>query len=61
MAGAKVNEKMVSLDTKLQNGDIVEILTKSSGKPTRKWLEIAKTSFAKKRIKAALQKDNNNL
>ena len=54
MSGAKVNSKLVSLDTALKNGDIVEIETKKNAKPTRKWLEIAKTTLAKRRIKAAL-------
>jgi len=59
MSGAKVNGRMVSLETKLQNGDYVEILTKKSGKPTIKWLDLAKTTFAKKRIRAAVQKTRN--
>jgi GTP pyrophosphokinase len=54
MTGARVNGKMVSLDTKLRNGDLVEIITKPSGKPTRKWHDIAKTNMAKKHIRAAL-------
>jgi len=54
MSGAKVNGKMVSLDISLRNGDIVEIITKPSGKPTRKWYDIAKTTLAKKMIRAAL-------
>jgi len=54
IAGAKVNGKMVSLDTKLVNGDIVEILTKKEGKPNRKWLEWTKTTSAKKHIRAGL-------
>ena len=54
MSGAKVNGKMVSLDTALRNGDIVEIITKPSGKPTRKWHDMAKTTLAKKMIRAAL-------
>lgn len=55
-AGAKVNGRMVSLGTPLKNGDIVEIITKKSSKPTRKWLDVAKTTFAKKRIRAVIQK-----
>jgi len=35
--GTKVNGKMASLDTKLKNGDIVEIQTKEKSKPSRKW------------------------
>ena len=54
IAGVKVNKKLVQLDTELQNGDIVEIDTKKSARPTQKWLQIAKTSLAKRRIKAAL-------
>jgi GTP pyrophosphokinase len=53
-AGAKVNNKLVGLDTELHNGDIVEILTNKSNNPTRKWLEYAKTSLARRRIRAAL-------
>ncbi|MFA7309947.1 MAG: RelA/SpoT family protein [Candidatus Paceibacterota bacterium] len=54
MSGARVNGKMVSLDTSLRNGDMVEIITKPSGKPSRKWHDIAKTNMAKKHIRAAL-------
>lgn len=54
MAGAKVNGKLVSLDTKLRNGDIVEIVTKENSHPSSKWLEFAKTSFAKKKIREAV-------
>jgi guanosine-3',5'-bis(diphosphate) 3'-pyrophosphohydrolase len=54
MSGAKVNGKMVSLDTPLRNGDIVEIITKPSGKPTRKWYDMAKTTMARKMIRAAI-------
>ena len=54
MSGAKVNGKMVALDSALRNGDIVEIITKPAGKPTRKWYDIAKTTMAKKMIRAAL-------
>ncbi len=54
MSGARVNGKMVSLETSLRNGDMVEIITKPSAKPSRKWQEIAKTNMAKKHIRAAL-------
>jgi guanosine-3',5'-bis(diphosphate) 3'-pyrophosphohydrolase len=54
MSGARVNGKMVSLDTKLRNGDLVEIIVKPAGKPSRKWHDIAKTNMAKKQIRAAL-------
>ncbi len=54
MSGARVNSKMVSLETTLRNGDMVEIITKPSARPSRKWHDIAKTNMAKKHIRAAL-------
>jgi len=54
-AGVKVNKKLVQLDTVLKNGDIVEVETRKSARPTKKWVEIAKTSVAKRRIRAALE------
>ncbi len=54
VAGAKVNNKLVGLETKLENGDIVEIITGKSNKPTHKWLDYAKTSLARRRIRAIL-------
>ena len=57
-AGAKVNNKLIGLDTKLNNGDIVEILTSKSNKPTQKWLDYAKTSLARRKIRSALAEQN---
>ncbi|MDB4992269.1 MAG: (p)ppGpp synthetase SpoT/RelA, pyrophosphokinae, partial [Parcubacteria group bacterium] len=54
MNGAKVNEKMVAFDTLLRNGDVVQILEKPSARPTRKWLDYARTSVARRHIKVAL-------
>lgn len=56
--GAKVNGKMVVLDTALKNGDIVEILTRESSHPTPKWMDLAKTTSARAHIRAAMQKNN---
>jgi GTP pyrophosphokinase len=53
--GSKVNQKLVQLDSELKNGDIVEIQTRKSAKPSRKWLQFAKTSVARRRIKTALE------
>ncbi len=55
MAGAKVNNKLVSFDTQLRNGDIVEILDKVSAKPTPKWLDYARTSMARRHIRSAIE------
>ena len=51
LAGAKVNGKLVSLDTKLKNGDRVEIMTRKNAAPTEKWLDMVKTSIARKSIR----------
>ena len=54
MSGARVNGKMVALDTELRNGDMVEVVTRPRGTPSRKWHDMAKTNMAKKHIRAAL-------
>ncbi len=54
MNGAKVNNKMVSFDSVLHNGDVVQILDRASAKPTAKWLEYARTSLARRHIRIAL-------
>jgi guanosine-3',5'-bis(diphosphate) 3'-pyrophosphohydrolase len=54
MVGAKVNGKMVSLDTRLRNGDQVEVMRRDSGHPTAKWLDIAKTSLARRHIRLSI-------
>jgi GTP pyrophosphokinase len=56
MSSAKVNRKMSQLDIELHNGDIVEIETRKSAHPTEKWLLAAKTSIAKRKIRAWLDK-----
>jgi len=55
MYGAKVNSKMVSFDTVLRNGDVVEILEKASAHPTTKWLDYARTSMARRHIRVSLE------
>jgi guanosine-3',5'-bis(diphosphate) 3'-pyrophosphohydrolase len=55
--GAKVNGKIVSLKYKLQNGDIVEIVTSPKQKPRRDWLSLVRTSRAKSRIRHWLRSE----
>ncbi len=50
--GAKVNNRLVPLDSRLKNGDIVEIVTTRAGHgPSRDWLNIVRTSHAREKIR----------
>src|SRR5687767_1938120 len=53
--GARVNGRMVPLKTRLKNGDIVEIITNTTHKPSRDWLNFAATSRARSKIKHLIQ------
>jgi GTP pyrophosphokinase len=53
-SGAKINQKMSSLDSKLKEGDVVEITTSKNSRPTSKWLDFVKTTDARRHIKAFL-------
>jgi len=54
--GAKVNHKVVPLNTELKNGDTVEIITSASQSPNYGWLKFAITSKARNQIKRYLSK-----
>lgn len=54
---ATINGKHSALKTILHNGDIVEITTNKNTKPSRKWLDYAKTSMARKHISNATKDD----
>jgi GTP pyrophosphokinase len=56
--GAKVNGQIVSLAYKLQLGDIVEILTNKNAKPSKDWLNIAKSSRARSKIRQWFSKES---
>lgn len=57
--GAKANGKMVTLDYKIQNGEVINILTSRDHKnPSRDWLGFVRTSLAKSHIRKYLKKDN---
>ncbi len=56
--GAKVNGRLVPLKYKLQNGDIVEIVTSPTQTPRRGWLDLVKTSRARARIRSWLRRED---
>jgi GTP pyrophosphokinase len=55
--GAKINGRIVPLNTKLKNGDIVEILTGKTNNPKLDWINFSKTSGARNKIKQWLKKE----
>ena len=55
--GAKINRKIVPLSTKLQTGDIVEILTANGKGPSLDWLKFVKTASARSRIRQYFKKE----
>ncbi len=58
-SSAKVNGKLVQLNTTLKNGDRVQIETKDSAHPTKKWCDYVRTTMARKHIHQYLQRQQN--
>lgn len=55
--GAKVDDKLVSLDYKLRSGDTIEILTNKNQQPNKDWLRFVKTSRAKAAIRSYIKSE----
>ena len=53
--GAKINGKIEALETELQNGDVVEIITSKSHTPSIDWLKLVRTNKAKEKIKQEIK------
>lgn len=58
LAGSKVNGVLVPISTPLKTGDIVEVITGKNSSPNSEWLNVAKTGFAKSKIRKYLIKEN---
>jgi len=57
-AGARINGRMVTLDTPLKNGDIVEIINQKNSRPSLDWLNFAVTAGARNRIRQWYKRSN---
>ncbi|MCL2014307.1 MAG: bifunctional (p)ppGpp synthetase/guanosine-3',5'-bis(diphosphate) 3'-pyrophosphohydrolase [Oscillospiraceae bacterium] len=59
MIGAKINDRIVSLDSTVKTGDVVEIMTTKNPNhmPNRDWLKLVKTSEARNKIRACFKKE----
>ena len=61
MHSAKINRKIVPLDYKIQNGEVIEIVTRKNAVPNQNWLQQCVTGRAKNRIRAFLRKKDESV
>ncbi len=58
LVGAKVNGVIVPLSTPLQNGDVVDLVTRSNAQPSLDWLEFIKSQHARSKLRTYFRKRN---
>jgi GTP pyrophosphokinase len=58
VVGSKVNGQIVPLSTVLNNGDVVELITRSNAQPSLDWLEFIKSAHARSKLRAYFRKRN---
>lgn len=56
LVGARVNGNLVPLQTKLKNGDVIELITRSNAQPSLDWLEFVKSAHTRNKLKAHFRK-----
>ena len=60
LIGAKVNGVMVTLDSILKNGDVVELITRSNASPSLDWLEFVKSAHTRSKLRTYFRKLTKN-
>ena len=60
-SGARVNNKLIPLRSRLKSGDIVEILTSKNAKPSEAWLKFVKSANARYKIRNWLRKNADDI
>ena len=56
--GFRVNNKIHAFDKPLQNGDIIEVITKRTSQPKQAWRQLVTTTTAKNKLQAQLRQSN---
>lgn len=58
VVGARVNGHMVPLSTKLQNGDVIELISRSNAQPSLDWLEFVQSAHARNKLRHYFRRRN---
>jgi GTP pyrophosphokinase len=61
LVGARVNGIMVPLSTKLKNGDVCELITRSNATPSLDWIEFVQSAHTKSKLRGYFRKVTKNL